>query len=473
VDLLATIKNRTTVVTATRQLARHLREQYGRQRLAGDGHRAWPTPDVLPWSSWIEREFQRLRAIDAAGVDDMLVLLRPHQEQKIWEQIIESEVADLRDHVYQIAATARAVAQARRTARNWDIDLSTLARTDAPDARRFHLWNQRFDEYAKKHGLLSQADAVETVQQCIAAGASTDLEQLVHTGFDELSPQQKRVFETYADNGVAVSTLEPDARNSSITRLCFESSQQELDAIADWVRTTLVADPQAAIAVVCPDLNAIRQPLARTVSDALEGNHAASGLVELAIGAPLAEAPMVRAAFAAFSLLGRQVDVDELGLVLTSPFFTDGVSETCDRARLDRSLRARRRKRLSFTTLHYLLVEHDELSTLAPIFTELISSFAKIRSGLIEAESDSPGSAEPGVLSATVWSERLDRFLRHFGWPGERRVSNEEFQVQKAWNDLLTDFCTLDLIVPPMNLTQACRSPIRPVSNSVISGWRQ
>jgi len=422
-DLLATIQDRTTVVTATSRLARYLRELYGHQCVVSDGSRAWSTPDVLPWSSWVEREFQRLRAIDAAGVDDMLVLLRPHQEQKIWEQIIESEVSDLRDHVYQIAATARAVAQARRTARNWDIDLSTLERTDAPDARRFHLWNQRFDEYAKKHGLLSQADAVETLHRCIAAGASTDLQQLVYTGFDELSPQQKRIFKTYADSGVAVSTLAPDDRNSSVTRLRFESAQEELDAIADWVCKTLTSDPQASVAVVCPDLSAIRQPLARTVSDALEGNHAASGLVELAIGAPLAEAPMVRAAFAAFSLLGRQVDIDELGLVLTSPFFTDGVSETCDRARLDASLRARRRKKLSFSTLYYLLVEHDELSKLAPGFTELISSFATIRTGLIEAESNSSGTGQPGVLSATAWSERLDRFLRHIGWPGERRVS--------------------------------------------------
>lgn len=447
-DLLADkVNENTTLVTVSRRLSRHLRERFGVQQQAQkEPQQAWLSPDILPWSSWVEREFQRLRGLDVDADEDIRVLLQPHQELKIWQQIIETDIDEPSDHVYQVAATASAVANARRTARQWQIDLNALDTQSAPDAARFDVWNQRFDAYIDAHVLISAADAQAELLARFRAGAEPGIATLVHAGFDELTPLQQSLFDALQANGVSVVELETQEHDADIVRLQFESAQQELDCIAAWAHGTLVAEPEASIAVVCADLQNIRKPLARTLTEALEGHHAGAGLLELSQGTSLDQMPMIRAAFASFALLDRRVDVDEIGVMLNSTFFLTSDSEACQRARLDVALRSRRRKSIGFDTLHYLLAEHPELSVIAPDFSKLIKNSGAYREKLAQQASRQ---------RATDWAEQLNAFLLQLGWPGERKLDALEQQVQNSWNDLLTRFCALDLVVQPMSLSDA------------------
>ncbi|MFB6259443.1 MAG: hypothetical protein ABEJ96_05705, partial [Thiohalorhabdaceae bacterium] len=71
-----------TVATVTNRLARSLQRAYHhRQRAAG--HRAWPTPDVLPFSAWLRRAWGDAR--DFGGATG--TLLTPAQELALWEQV--------------------------------------------------------------------------------------------------------------------------------------------------------------------------------------------------------------------------------------------------------------------------------------------------------------------------------------------------------------------------------------------------
>ena len=46
-----------TVVTATNRLSRRLLHEYNQQQLAS-GLKAWPTPDILSWAAWVQRQWQ-------------------------------------------------------------------------------------------------------------------------------------------------------------------------------------------------------------------------------------------------------------------------------------------------------------------------------------------------------------------------------------------------------------------------------
>ncbi|HEY5733221.1 MAG TPA: hypothetical protein VIU36_00510, partial [Gammaproteobacteria bacterium] len=47
-----------TVVTATNRLSRRLLHEYNQQQLSR-GLSVWPTPDILSWSAWIQRQWQQ------------------------------------------------------------------------------------------------------------------------------------------------------------------------------------------------------------------------------------------------------------------------------------------------------------------------------------------------------------------------------------------------------------------------------
>jgi len=61
----------------------------------------------------------------------------------------------------------------------------------------------------------------------------------------------------------------------------------------------------------------------------------------------------------------------------------------------------------------------------------------------------------PSEQPASAWSRDFARLLDASGWPGPRPLTSEEFQLVKAWHDLLSDFAALDLATPPLSFDQA------------------
>jgi probable DNA repair protein len=49
---------------------------------------------------------------------------------------------------------------------------------------------------------------------------------------------------------------------------------------------------------------------------------------------------------------------------------------------------------------------------------------------------------------ASQWSRSFSMLLSAFGWPGDRPLNSQEYQIVQAWQKLLSEFSTLDGIVP-------------------------
>src|SRR5450759_3585251 len=100
-DLLARLEAGATLVTPNRRLAQHLKREFdGAQQ--SKGLAVWPTPDVLPLSTFIERCFDA--ALHCADGQPLPVLLTPAQEAVIWEQLIRR--SDLSTGLLSLTQTA-------------------------------------------------------------------------------------------------------------------------------------------------------------------------------------------------------------------------------------------------------------------------------------------------------------------------------------------------------------------------------
>ena len=124
--------------------------------------------------------------------------------------------------------------------------------------------------------------------------------QLVLAGFTDMSPRFRRLLGAFEAQGTVVAQWRDAQRVETVARR-FEAADQgaEWRAAAAWAASRLKANPLGRYAIVSPQLEA-ESPFARRVlSQALAGRDGAPAFAfNVAVGRPLDEWPMARAALA-------------------------------------------------------------------------------------------------------------------------------------------------------------------------------
>ena len=87
-DTFRAIEDGATVVTASRRLARVLREEFDLHQRAL-ARSVWETPDILPLDAFLNRTWRDW--VLSGANPDAPALLNGLQEQFIWEQVIRSQ----------------------------------------------------------------------------------------------------------------------------------------------------------------------------------------------------------------------------------------------------------------------------------------------------------------------------------------------------------------------------------------------
>jgi probable DNA repair protein len=152
---------------------------------------------------------------------------------------------------------------------------------------------------------------------------------------------------------------------------------------------------------------------------------------------PLSEQGPVAAALGILSC-GREMELDDIGRLLRSPYLAGAETEAEGRALFDRFLRSLRRDSCPIETLRSL-ADRQSLPKLSRIFAAL----ARRRQG----------ARRRGPYG---WREDLESLLEKVGWPGERPLDSREYQVVKAWREkLLPRFAALDAVSRPLSRAEA------------------
>ncbi len=403
------------VITASDRAARALRLAFHQRRRA-EGLSAWPAPAILDWTSFVRSAWEE-RAVDGR------MLLNSTQEQSLWADIVGNErhlAAILEGPRHRLAAMAMrahellcsyAPRYLRETSRiGWD-----------QDAGAFSGWLSAFDKLCRDSSLVSPSRTPLELIPILQADP-TSRPSLLAAGFDRLLPIQKNLFDAWG------AWQEPAEGAPAIEPHFYKSpdEQTELHACALWCRHQLAADPHARLLVVTQDIASRRGEIERAF---LRFDPPGTPpLFEFSLGIPLSQVPLVHSAHLLLRWLDGSLQEKEVDWLLSTGFSTVSPQES---AALQAHMRALRRHSLERPewTLQAFVDQRQNSNALPGAWTQRIS--------MARRHLKNSGGTRQSPLD---WAALIPPLLDQVALPGERRLSSDEFQALRRWQQAI-DTC--------------------------------
>ena len=427
----------TEIVTVNKRLARELRRAFDEQQVAR-GFMSWRTPRILPWTAWLNTMLDRCDT--AARIP---LRLPPQAAAVIWEQLLEEHAGE---RLLNPGGLVRQAQQSWERMQDWCVpveDLQRYAGTD--DERLFAGVALAYQRHLEANGWIDYAQLAASVSGLVDAGRIPAPARIVHTGFDRLTPTNARLLNVLRSKGTGVSDAPLAGPTGSTVAFSCTDSDAELRAAGLWARRLLQSDADTTVAIVCPGLEQDAPRAARLVREGLAPGWQSAGsghrtAVNVSYGRSLAAYPLVGVALLWLGWTCRGLSTRDVSILLRAPF--SGSSGTDGRCRLEMRLRRMPDRNWRPGNLVAALsgVEQsvDALDWLQRV--ERVAAIESVRSAF-----DSPA----------VWAARIDGLLRELGWPGDKSLDTEEFQLANRWRDLLNELSRLDVVRPRIDLAEA------------------
>jgi probable DNA repair protein len=430
-----------TIVTADARQSFAVRLAWNeRQRALGCV--AWPSPDVVPLSTWLARAWSR--GTSSAAAANSATLLTRAQERALWEQVVEAS-GDERVLLHPYGA-ARAALRSWQRIHDWAIDRRGLAPAPSEETRAFLSWaglaTQRIEE-------LRCLDPARALWRCPLADDPSEGGELFFLGFDVELPSLRELRARLVARGLKVSRAVACDSRTAGSRLGLEDSEAELLAAARWARHRLERNPDDRLLIAIPDLARRRDQANSVFADALDSAALLSptagdrGIFALEASESLDRYPVVATALTAFELAAGEVAFDAVSRWLRSPYLQSGTSAAGSRAQLDIAIR------------RYASEELD-LRRLIAALTRVDGTVGQDH--LLAALGDFAAHLAAGPRLPGEWTESFSRALQSIGWPGERPLDSAEHQTVEKFHDALREFAALNRLLGRIDLAAAART---------------
>lgn len=450
-DLLLSESGLTTI-TATRRLSRRLLYEYNLQQSAG-GLTAWPTPDILPWSAWIQRLWQSY----ALASHEKRVLLSATQSLNIWQDIIEQSSDD---PLINLSATARYAQHARQRVIESELDLSNADIRqwfvyDA-DASRWLDWHQQYIAYLQRNEWLDMQHAVvQLTTQILQDELPLKSEHLTFAGFDGYTSQQQQLKAHFIQTGLYCELVDAGQPADTVYRVACKDRDAEFRQAARWAREQYEAgyeSTRAPIGIIVPQLQRYRDEVERhlrdvfypcdVMEDADDSLHTQgirqNSIFNISLGHALIHQPVIRTALNILNLCRHRFDYDLFSAVIRSAYITGAERRVSQRSALDFGLR----RRVGVNTGLQQLIAHMGAN-----------EYAEERQLLQQLETLKKGWH--GAACASQWVARFQSALALFAWPGAAPVDNHQYQIHQALENLWLEFARQDLLQQQLSFEKA------------------
>ncbi len=419
------------VIAASERARRALTTRYHRARRA-EGLSAWTAPAILDWQTFLRTAWEDRTLLNAA--DDRL-LLNSMQERTIWADIAGREqrmatllggprirIASLAMQAHQLLCTY-APKYLREGARvGWLLD-----------AGIFSGWLAEFEEICRSERLLSAAQLpLELIARLDAADSSSDAHparpSLLLVGFDRILPVQQKLLDTW---GAWKQASSSESAND-VRFYNAPDAQSELAACALWCRQRLAADPQAKLLVITQDLSQRRGEIERVFLDLAnaDAGTSASPLFEFSLGMPLSKVTLAQSAHLLLRWLSHALDENQVDWLFSSGFAVADQAESTALQEYMRTLRRRGLERPQWSLQAFLSQPHN--AALPASWVNRVTDAQRRLGEQIRAHK-----------SPLDWAEFVPHLLQIIGWPGNRPLSSEEFQVVRRWQLALESCASL------------------------------
>jgi len=319
-------------LTANKRLAQTTLSQYAAQQLAA-GNTAWEAPEVLTFSTWQRQLWDAWVVLQCEAGIEPPILLDANQAKHLWQQIIETQAQTLSDLLHP-ALLATQAANAWKLIHAWQIDLDDTAFTDGtPEHVQFASWSQAFIARCEQDNWLDESRLLSALIQHLPALASLLPQHIQLIGFVQMTALELSFWQRLQQLGVIVDGLTHHAIHLPPihSARAFASIDDEQNAIAHWVASQLANNPDARLVVALPRMREWRdglleKMLSLTAAQSLLPHQLdAPPPVNLSLGDPLAQQPIVAIARLLLGLRFDGIDHADLLNLLRSPFSAGSV----------------------------------------------------------------------------------------------------------------------------------------------------
>lgn len=433
-DLPAALAHGATVVTATRRLARTLHLEVARST----GADSWPTPRILPWSAWVQQQYQALRDFGVLG--EPRPCLDEVQSAAVWEDVLARD--ETAGQLLLSAGVSEGFRDAWRLVHEWRLGWGELRARAHEDGRAFL---RVAGAYQRALDALGAVDPAQLDGVVATALADQPGENVVFAGFDRFTPAQQAMVAALGSRAHQLTAPEP-AHASRV--LAFPDARTELAAAARWARQLLEANPATRIGIVVPELETRAPLLEQLLDEALvparlwPGHAADPRPWNISLARPLAAAPLVDAAVGLLAFAREPMTLATVSRVLRSPFLAAAATEGPDRARLEGWLREHVPDPILPEALHRGL-RGEGRAPACPVLAERLTESLGLLAGTPRRR---PGSR---------WAADFSTVLRRLGWPGDAALDSAEWQTLQAWSEALDALASLDAVAGGLTLAEA------------------
>lgn len=420
------------------------------------GRAAWESPDILPWSAFIDRAYKDFLYSETA--EQLPLLLTPMQEQIIWESVIAGSESG--SNLLSTSSAATLARDAWTLAHAWRLLPSLRDFFGNDDTRVFADWAWRYEGITARDRQSERARLPEVLIPHLPDATFRKPAMLVVYGFDIVTPQQQLFLDALSSAGIEISRGLPQPHPAAIRRVACPSAQDEYRAAARWARSRLEALGAAGkrrgrIGIVVPDLARSREPIRRAFTQVMAPANgfpdaAPSSLpFNISLGTTLTGYPLVRAALLIFELAAAEIEFADASRLLRSPFIAGGESESAERACLDAALRRASAPRTTLERLRRAIARNTAPDNpyrvrACPRLVQSLNALEKFSKGHLS------GSRTPGV-----WARTMLGLLEAVGFPGERALDSIEYQTLQKLHETIAAFAALDRVAGRMRFAQA------------------
>ena len=452
------------VLAANRRLVLTLNQAYGNWQRAR-GAEVWPTPNIQIFEHWLDALSDHLIHAGSWPVEALPdAVLDSNEELPLWQQIIDQDDADshpINQRLLSTADLAGKAADAHALLCEFTAPIPDTLATE--EYRRLLSWRSALRAHCRKRSWLTAAEwRAEQLRRVSAAAVLPG--DIVLAGFDDLRPWLQALLQAAQARGVRIWQWQ-DQQQAAGRQTLYRPTDllQEEALIARWCREQLRRQPDARLAVVMPSLNARKTALLRQLRAELEPansyrfDDSPSPLVNLSLGEPLADRPLVAIALRLLRLAATAGDwpLSELSPLLLSPYVGETGfgknSEHDNRARLDARLREQGMTALRAETVLRLLRDRG-CPLLAERWSLALDQVRELRNK---------------KRNLRDWSEPLRALLEQLGWPGSRALNSAEFQTREAFWQALAALArcrvpegTVNFSKAVSSLQQRCRQEV-------------
>lgn len=414
-----------TIIAASARASRWLHREYALQQRRA-GRRAWTTPPITDWETWLRRQWQA-RTLEEADPPLMLTRL---QERSIWtrvqsedaRQVVSPEsIAALAESAYSLLSSYNAQAERNRA---WI----------KSDSERFRQWAVNFDWECARHNWMPRAGLEQRLASTLRAAELPG--EILLVGFDRTTPAQDILLHAMEAHGVRIRLVEPELAPANTDYIRAIGLHEEVSACARWARGLIEQNPEARIGILVPDLGPVRAELERIfrrilMPESSDIFFSSPMPFEFSLGQPLSQVPPICAALLLLRWLHAPLREEELSWLLLSGFLCSSDAERNTLAQLDAA------NRNSGTLPPEISLEQFLGGTRNPGLTTLVHlEQARKMAGTNNIASEPRSPAR--------WTDIAQLLLREAGWPGGAISASPQFQAMRRWERALDELSLLE-----------------------------